>query len=365
MKLEMDGDMSIINQIEGLVSQHFLPMIHVKNTTPNSLQAPGGICGVLYKGEPFFFPYGVINENGTKPSENTIFGLGSVTKTFTTSILGQNDSKLFTKPVNEHLPKGYDLQPEERLVTFEQLATFTGGIVPSVPQSPTDPITQIEFIDFINSRIPNGNLPTKNVYSDSSIGFLAQILMWMSGYRSFDSKSTNTWLQTNLLTELQMNNSGTLPNIDTEHPLSDAFMFDSSSDTYSKTAYAEWVPWGAAGRAYSTCKDMMNFVMANVGISTIEGKIIPPIILNGMKKAQKPYAEMGHSGKDAKQAFSWILWKPDSKDRYVGKDGGIKGVSSYVTAMPSHQIGVVFLTNMQGLNVQDPALSLTEALLKL
>ncbi|MCG8404853.1 MAG: beta-lactamase family protein [Phycisphaerales bacterium] len=342
--------------IAALVEEYFAPLIG-NPKMPISAQSPGGICGVLYGGDVYYFPYGRINENGEAPDKHTVFGLGSVTKTLTASILGQQDYSLLTGSINGYVPNVYELQTNEQNATFAQLATFTAGIKPSIPPKTGNRTNQKEFQDFINGMNPQ-NLPAPYFYSDSSIGFLAQILMGMQGYSAFDQPDTIDWLRKNLLKPLHMDHTGACTVSDTTHPLSDAFAYQDRS--YIPIQYLLWVPWGAAGRVFSTCWDMMIFVQANVGITNINGNEVPESIANGMKIAQRKWASRKPG---CGQGFAWAIF--EFNPPIIGKDGSLPGVSSYVTVCREQKLGVVMLTNMQGVAIEAAAVGLTMELQRL
>lgn len=352
-------------EVAKIVDRYARPLIH-SGGAPSATQAPGGIVGVYIDGKTFYFPYGRIDEKGAPPTKDTIFGLGSVTKTFTTSILGQKPD-LFHHPVTAGaLPPGYRLKPAEAPVTFEQLATFTGGIVPS---DPTDcggngqpPCDQKLFVEFIN-RItpPNGKLPAPNTYSNSSIGFIGQTLMYRDGHQSFGAEQANEWFGKHLFSHVGMHHTSHPPRSDAKHPLSQAYALEHG--TYTRIDYAPWVPWGTAGRMFSTAEDMIRFVQANVGVRQIDGRTVPETVLAGMQQALKPRTAMS-SESELRQGFAWVVWPEELplKSQIHGKDGGLQGVSAYLSVNPDRRYGVILLTNMAGVPVQPAAISIMNAL---
>ena len=358
---------TLAERVRALAERHLETLIHhPRERRANPLQAPGGIIAVYIGGKQFFHAAGRIDPHGNPPTKDTVFGLGSVTKTFTTSILGQHP-ELFTQAITAGaLPPGFDLQPAEQAATFEQLATFTAGI-PSAPDfcsGITQPVcTQAQFIEFINSVTPkDGTLPAPNEYSDSSVGFLAQILMFRDGFQDFGPEATEEWLNRNLFSHLGMKNTHTRPVHDAAHPLSAAYNYCSDSG-YSHVAHAPWVPWGAAGRAYSTAADMMRFVQAYVGERTIDGKEVPERVLAGMRRAVEPRAPMTKSSV-LRQGFAWVV-SPEElpvKSRISGKAGGINGVSSYVAVNPDLGYGVVTLTNLHYAPAEEATMALMNEL---
>lgn len=355
--------MSNQSDLKKIMDTYISPLINSGNT-PSANQAPGGIAAVYYLGNYYYFPYGRIDENNTAPDENTIFGLGSVTKTFTTSILGQREF-LFGDKVMDYPIPNLNLTAQMTNLTFEQLATFTAGI-PSVPSSSEGEVisdSQEDWVNFLNAIVPSTSLPTNNVYSNSSIGLLAQTLMNIDGISDFSDISTTAWLRDNLFDALNMAYTSAPPNIDANHPLSEAFVFKNGN--YVVGNYSGWVPWGAAGRLYSTASDMLQFIQANIGLYSGDDQIA--VISDGMSNALSPWAWMGNTQSSNRQGFAWIVWPLDvaTRSQIRGKDGGVSGVSSFLSINPEMQYGMILLTNMQGVATQQPVISAMEAIREL
>jgi CubicO group peptidase (beta-lactamase class C family) len=351
--------------IRTIVDRHAGSLVN-SGGAPSASQAPGGMVGVYFGGESFFVPYGKINAAGDPPTENTLFGLGSVTKTFTTAILGQQ-TELFVKSIKGFAPEGITIH-WPRQPTFEQLATFTGGIQPG---SPVGVETQAEFVKFINNiGAPYYGLPAPNVYSDASIGLLGQTLMNMEGYTSFDAASTFEWFSDKLLSPLGMD-STLAPRV--ESPLlATPYAFNADTGEYQEVEYRGWCPWGTAGRMFSTAADMIRFITAAVGVDTIGGMPVPRKVLDGIAQSLQPWATIADpppcSGLEAsRQAFAWVVWTPEPIRGTVirSKAGGVRGVSSYLAVNPALGYGVIVLLNQMHVLDQCPTIGIMMDLLYL
>ena len=93
--------------------------------------------GILRDGKTSFYGYGeTVKGNGKIPDAGTIFEIGSITKTFTATMLGlaAGEGKLkLDDPVNRYLPDSIPaLQYEGKVATIRNLSNHTSGI-PRMP----------------------------------------------------------------------------------------------------------------------------------------------------------------------------------------------------------------------------------------
>lgn len=91
---------------------------------------PGAAVGVLHDGQEHFFSHGVTSvENPLPVNEDTLFLLGSVTKTFTATAIMRlvaQDRVSLDAPVREHVPELTLL--DDREFTVRQLLNHTSGL---------------------------------------------------------------------------------------------------------------------------------------------------------------------------------------------------------------------------------------------
>jgi beta-lactamase class C len=351
-------------------------------------QAVGAMVVMLKLGEkPCFYSSGeIVLETGKAPDADTVFELASVTKVFTTAILGVRSSQGLKvhDQVEPYLPPGYALTPSEHKVTFQQLATFTGGFSWSDPPDFTKghAFSQAEFVDDVNSIVPDPddpipgvtNLPTNVNYSNGSVGFLGQILMQMDSTRSrpydFDASGFSDWISDNVTEPLDMGHTRVHPNGTV------AIGYKPKGSTYIVPVDSPfpWVPWGAAGALRSTTADMAKFFKANICAHNTTDPACTGYsvdLLDGLSVSHQPnkYSPsgtlvdptiyIGGCESRSEQAWAWVYVAPPSPNPsgvtpIIWKNGGHPGFSTFIGFSPDKKLGLVILTNTGGIALINP-----------
>ncbi|VEG91125.1 serine hydrolase domain-containing protein [Legionella spiritensis] len=374
-----------------------------QNVTPE--QTLGGVFGIYQNhnnGEQIcYISCGLRALNGTAPNENTLFELASVTKTLTTSILGK---LLYNGTIGSaydaiapFLPAGYMLGVNESPVTFQQLATFSGGVcfsdAPSVNQSSTNQaLNQANFVMDINGLNPdpasgpcsNGQanttpeyttppyLPTHNFYSNSSIGLLGQGLMNIDGFGVLEP-GFNDWMCKNVFNVLGMTQSNAcLPGDARDGTCGAATSACTYTANWTTAEYASgyhlnqgtyqpgnpfpFLPWAPAGGIRSNAVDMVKFIRANLGFNT--GNTPEQLqLIQGMMLAHQPNDYLPAPGSPklnigsqspirGGQGYAWVCMPSAiGGDRICGKIGGHKNFRSFLGLNINQHYGVIILFN--------------------
>lgn len=394
-----------------IYSQH---MFNASNQDVLVGQAPGGMIGIFQQRNNIdytcYVSCGVKALNQAAPTPTTIFELASVTKTFTASILGKkvylNQVAPLTSvtpylPVRSWNSQSFGLTANQQAVTFQELATFSGGVcfsdAPSVRVVPPYHdwlVNQGDFVKDINLLNPDPThpcpslhdphsdpiygspnyLPSKNVYSNSSFGLLGQALMNIDGYLNMDEGDFNGWMCQHVLTPLNMlYTNGCLP--DEAHtntcPQTGSYC---NTGLWSSSDYAEgydvanhqfqagtpfpYFPWAPAGGLRSNAVDMVIYVMANLGITHSVNPDAADII-NGMALAHQKNDYLpvpvgstalpnigSQSPLRGNQGYAWVcMLQQGTNDRVCGKIGGHPYFQSFVGFSQSKFYGIVLLLN--------------------
>ena len=363
-------------------SQIGLAQKYLGNT---ELPAKGLVMMSFKLGEGHCFYYrGAIETGGKAPDANTIFELASVTKVFTTAILAMRANQNSINPadpVKPHLPPGYKLDAEksgsgEDQVTYQQLATFTGGFSwsdpPGFDSNALTIYSQHDFETAVNGLKPGkkeepsgAGLPTYYNYSNGSVGFLGQILMYWDGYPDYaEEGGFADWIYVNLTLPLGMYNTTVEPG----QPGTPAYQLQSGGawatgydQKFEPQTPFPWEPWGAAGGLRSNANDMLIFLQANIcahhksdpNCSGFPGDILDALALahtpNSYTSPGSPIISLLDKGvtQPGEAAWAWDYRPPQNSAQtlVIEKNGGHQGCSSFIGFDPDKGYGLVVLMN--------------------
>ncbi|CAM3109412.1 penicillin-binding protein AmpH [Legionella steigerwaltii] len=383
-------------------------------------QTLGGMFGIYKKtnsGEQIcFISCGLRALNDIPPDENTLFELASVTKTFTAASLGTLVYKNQINPLSPIKPdlpsiswlgRSFNLTPNESPVSYQELATFSGGVcfsdAPSVDQNSGDQtLNQSNFVKDINALdtalptcIGNGTkevdlvygdhhfLPTHNFYSNSSVGLITQALMKRDGFPNVLEGDFNGWVCNNVTSILNMPltssclpdeaHNGTCPVITPagatpcnmsqwqSAQYASGYHIDISTNAYQLGNPFPYVPWAGAGCIRSNASDMINFVRANLNISTnndpkqlalLQGMQIAhaandylpvPIGKTVLPNIGSQFPLVGGQG------YAWVC-QIINGETVCGKIGGHTNFRSFLGFTMQQQYGIIILFNTGSLS---------------
>lgn len=384
-------------------------VVNVSNTNVVNGQTLGSMTGIYQQqgssDSICYISCGLRQLNGAAPNQLTLFELASVTKTFTGSILGKKAYLGQINPsisVNPFLPSGswlgqsYSLNTHEQPVTYQQLATFSGGVcysdAPNVNTGDSITKQQSDFVHDINlldpsqapdclgvntpkykAVYPGTELPTQNIYSNSSFGLLGQVMMSLDGYVNMDEPDFNGWMCQHVLTPLAMTHTNAcLPNEAHAGTCAQTGSYCNTSAwmgaEYAHGYHVEnaayqcgnpfpFVPWAPAGALRSNAIDMVSYLKANLNIAA-SGASDVVNLLAGMQIAHQGNNYLPAPGGDVNpnigsqspllgsQGYAWVC-DPSSSDTKAicGKIGGHRNFRSFVGFSNAKRYGIVLLFN--------------------
>ncbi|KOF23739.1 beta-lactamase/D-alanine carboxypeptidase [Vibrio alginolyticus] len=320
----------------------------------NEYDIPGLAVAVTIDGKRYFYNYGFADKSkGSLVTNDTIFELGSISKTFAATLTGyaQEKGKLdMDDKVKDYIPElENSALGNTKLV---HVATYTAGGLPL--QFPSEVTNDAEMMQYYKTWKPEYEAGTKRKYSNPSIGLFGYI-----GALSMKSDYTEM-METVILPELGMTNTF----VDVPKDKLNNYAFGYSSE--GKPVRVN--PGILDAQAYgikSTSLDMLQYIEANMGQAQLNTDIE-----NALEQTHTKYFDtdtftqaVGWEGYDYPVSLSQLLKGNSSdvilkakpvqasvsgtlgRDVWYNKTGSTGGFGAYVAYVPSEKIGIVILAN--------------------
>jgi len=294
----------------------------------------GLIIGVLQNGKIATYSYGeTIKKNGKLPNADNFFEIGSITKTFTATLLAYyvNSGRIkLSDPVTKFLPDSVAANPELQSITLLNLSNHTSGL-PRLPDNlvshASDPLnpykdyTRPLLYAYLKTCKLNGKPGFKYDYSNLAVGLLGSILERIDG-KPFEQ----------LVEEIICKPLGMFSTDQYLNPL----LAPRFVQVYNTNGQAT-EPWdfdvlAACGALRSTLNDMLLWAKANMHPGADE-----------LSKAIALTHQVTFT-KDVKIALAWHIITVNGIDYYF-HNGGTYGCSSFLAFNPDKNIAVVVLSN--------------------
>jgi D-alanyl-D-alanine-carboxypeptidase/D-alanyl-D-alanine-endopeptidase len=298
----------------------------------------GVVIGVVQRGTRRIFVYG-------PAKEDSIFEIGSISKTFTGLILAQLVAQHKVKldePVRELLPRGTVAKPEGAEITLLDLATQQSGLPgmpdnfhPADPQDPYADYRPANLYEFIAKHGVGKPANTGFNYSNLGLGLLGQALA---------NRASMTYpelLRAEITGPLELNDTVVKLSLEQEK------RFAQGHNAQHQAAHA----WNldalaGAGAIRSTASDMLTY---------LEVQLHPNMVKHagGSTADDSPSAtlasalQMSHElHADALPAMKvGLAWLFETKTGIFWHNGGTGGYSSYVLFNPKEDYAAVVLFN--------------------
>lgn len=292
--------------------------------------------GVLKNGVFKVYNYGETTKGSNKlPNANTLFEIGSITKTFTATLLAWyvDQGKLrLTDPITKFLPDSVAANPQLKNVTLLHLINHTSGLpnLPAnfsaqIPYDRADPYKnynkQLLFAYLKTCRL-NNEPGTAYTYSNLGVGLLGVILEKVSG-KSFEQMVVEIITTPLLMKSTAQHLRGSLaerfaPIYDDNGTPTPAWNFDALA---------------AAGALRSTMNDLSNYVKASLMASNTP-------LYNALKLTH----QVTLKNIDTPVGLAWNMIKVNGVD-YIFHNGSNYGSSSFLAFNTEKKFAVIVLSN--------------------
>lgn len=316
---------------------------------------PGLAIAVVNKGKVQYFNYGVASIETQQPvTQDTLFEIGSVSKTFTATLGGyaQATGKLkLSDPASQHLPALAGSAFDH--ISLLQLATYTAGGLPL--QFPPAADTADAMLGYFQRWKPTYAPGEQRLYSNPSIGLFGYLAAQSLG-QPFDVA-----LQKTLLPKLGLTNTHL------SVPADKSSQYAQGYDKQHKPVRVS--PGALDSEAYgikTSTQDLARYVIANMHPQSLERPLQQAIaathagyysvnaMTQGLGWERYPYPIKlqalidGNSTPMAMEPHKahWLATpQPQPANVLYNKTGSTGGFGAYVAYVPSKDMGVVILAN--------------------
>jgi beta-lactamase class C len=316
---------------------------------------PGMAVGVTVAGHAWVFNYGVASKETRQPvTRNTLFELGSLSKTFTATLASyaaQTGKLSLDDPTGKYVP-ALQSSPFGK-VSLLELGTHTPGGLPL--QVPDDVTSETGLMQYFRAWRPLYAPGTYRTYSNMGIGMLGFATAKRMG------QNYNVLMTQTLLPALGLTN--------TYLDVPPARMADYAQGYTKQDQPIRMKPGVLGEEAYglhSNVTDMTRFIEANMGevrlapklqqaiTATHTGYFRAGVLTQDLIWEQYPSPvdlqtlQAGNSSSmilDATPATRITPPEPPREDVWINKTGSTNGFATYVAFIPQRHIGIVLLAN--------------------
>jgi CubicO group peptidase (beta-lactamase class C family) len=290
--------------------------------------------GILRNGVITTYNYGETERgNGKLPNANSIFEIGSITKTFTATLLAyyaEEGKVKLTDPITKYLPDSVASNKELQGITLQMLSNHTSGL-PRLPDNfenhsayPKDPYrdySKQHLFAYLKSAKLNSKPGETYAYSNLAVGLLGTILEKVSG------KSFEQMVEEIICKPLGM--KSTAQTLSASQRLRFVKVYGEDGAETPAWHFDALAPCGALK---STANNLLTYVKANMTPTDTR-----------LSKAMELTHKITFS-KDAKLGLAWHIIVVNNVEYYF-HDGGTYGSSSFLAFNAQKKLAVVILSN--------------------
>lgn len=292
--------------------------------------------------------YGFRNVKDQQPvTPQTLFAIGSSTKSFTVSVLGTlvDDGKLdWDKPVRNYLPdfRMFDETVTERM-TARDLVTHRSGLPRHDLMWYAAPFSRQEIFERLRYLEPSKDFRTTFQY---------QNLMFMTAGYLAGRVAGSSWeelVRQRIFLPLGMKGSNFSVE-DSKKAEDYAVGYQKVKEDVKQIPFRNIDAIGPAGSINSNITDMANYLMMQMSKGKFgEKQVISASNANQMQSPQMSISAAGQYSELGDSSYGMGFFLTSYRGhKLVHHGGNIDGFTALVTFMPQEKIGMVILTNMNG-----------------
>lgn len=295
----------------------------------------GIVLGTIDADGSRIFSYGKTSKHGVGVDGDTVFEIGSATKTFTAILLADmaaREQLSLYDPISKYLPESVKVPSRgEKEITLLHLATHHSGLprlpsnlVPADAENPYADYSVDKMYAFLSSYTLTRDIGEKYEYSNYGFGLLGHVLSLKAG------KSYEALLQERNFAPLGMTSSAVTLTPEMKSRLA-------MGHTTNLTRAKNW-DLGAlagAGAIRSSVKDMLIFVAANLSLK-------PSSLFPAMNRTHEVVSDT--TIPDTYIGLAWHITKKYGSE-IVWHNGGTGGYHSFIGFDQANRFGVVILSN--------------------
>lgn len=307
------------------------------DTTINAIS-----LGVYIEGKTFIGHYGELDRGkGNKPTNETIYEIASVSKTFAGALVAQAEleGKLnLEDDIREYLKEDFpNFQYEGHPIRIKDLITHTSRLPRFLPESitemlenPTDSLafkvhemeigySRRSFFDDLHSVVLDTIPGTTFSYSSVDTELIAHILENVYG------KSYNALIQEKISSKLGLKQTGTILQNGDKDRRANGYTTNNALAPHMVNTL-----WNAGGGMMSTLPDLLKYVQFQLDKEN-------PI-------AVKSHTVVYENGGDT-IAYYWPVRYDEENGTYYSHHGGAFGTQNYLFIFPDKDLGISVVIN--------------------
>lgn len=308
----------------------------------DSRRTVGIVVGIIDANGKNIYSYGKTASNGRTVDGETVFEIGSVTKTFTATLLADMVKQGLVSlddPVAKYLPEGVKMPSRGgKVITLLDLATHRSGLPrmstnwkPADLYNPYVDYTAEKLFEFLSNYTLPRDIDASFEYSNLGAGLLGEVLARKAG------KGYEALLSERIFHPLEMNSSGIVSRPEMSDRLATGHL-----PGLMPVKNWDFDVLAGCGAIRSTVNDMLKYVAAYMGLKPSPLSSAMAMARQERKDTDIPNSRIGLAWYTDKLPAAVVVWH----------NGETLGYHSFIGFDLKQKRGIVVLTNCKN-NIDD------------